>query len=397
MNKNIFIPLTLLLNTFIYPSQDQSILTVLLMVKNEETSIVKTLQPFIDGGLQQFVVLDTGSTDNTVEITQQLFSQHKLEQAYVIEQPFVDFSTSRNYLIDQAESLFPHTKFFAMADAEWYINNVQGLLKFCHDNINSREQAFYIALMTDYSGIKSHNEFFYLTRVFRAHRSIRFKYPVHEDIFVYPKKNIPKDVFYIYHPTKISHDRSIERNKQDVKMLLNALEQQPNDYRILYFLGQTYVNLGEYEKGCEFYKKAMSAVKDNEIHQRIHYKLAQIYEKINQWDTALYHYLESYNADQKKAEPLIRIANHYKMTNENILCYLFALYAADIKMPENEHVEQTLYTHLRHQLLSLSAWHVNEFNIGYQATQKALLAMPENENLKHNLEVYEQKIKSIHQ
>jgi hypothetical protein len=43
------------------------LLTVVLMVKNEEAVIKQTLQPFVEGGADSFLIFDTGSTDNTVE------------------------------------------------------------------------------------------------------------------------------------------------------------------------------------------------------------------------------------------------------------------------------------------------------------------------------------------
>ena len=384
--------LTLFITTVSQPFSD-NLLTVLMMVKDEEASIVKTLQPFIDGGITSFVILDTGSTDQTIKKARELFKAYQLKNSYIIEQPFIDFSTSRNYLIEQAEKLLPNSQFFAMVDAEWYINNVQGLLQFLENNVNAAEKSFYICLQTNYEEVKSGNESFYLTRVFKAHENIRFKYPVHEDIFVFPKKYIPQDIFYTYQPTKQSHDRSIARNTQDVKMLLAEYEKNPNDYRVLYFLGQTYVNLHDFEHAYIFYEKAIAATSDHEIQGRIHYKLAQMHETEKNWDKALHHYLASYNCDPDKAESLIRVASHYCLKSEYALCFLFALQACNIPHPENNHTEKHLYDYIRHNLLSTAAWHVKEYEIGKQATIKALEHTPNATHLQHNLKVYEAKTK----
>ena len=69
------------------------ILVAVIMVKNEETVMRATLQPFVDGGVDSFFVFDTGSTDNTVGVTEDFFAEHGLTKAYIAQEPFIDFAT----------------------------------------------------------------------------------------------------------------------------------------------------------------------------------------------------------------------------------------------------------------------------------------------------------------
>ena len=59
------------------PKTYKSPLMVVLMVKNEEPVMLKTLQPLVDGGINTFFIFDTGSTDKTIEITQQFFDDFR--------------------------------------------------------------------------------------------------------------------------------------------------------------------------------------------------------------------------------------------------------------------------------------------------------------------------------
>src|SRR6266436_8173383 len=79
------------------------ILIVVLMVKNEETVMRATLQPFIDGGVDSFFIFDTGSTDNTIGVTESFFSEYGIMQGYIAQEPFIDFATSRNRALDLAQ------------------------------------------------------------------------------------------------------------------------------------------------------------------------------------------------------------------------------------------------------------------------------------------------------
>ena len=81
------------------------------MVKNEADVIVPTLKPFVDAGLTSFLVYDTGSTDGTQQVVREYFNDHDLKHAYIIEEPFIDFATSRNRALDLAEQIFVNNTF----------------------------------------------------------------------------------------------------------------------------------------------------------------------------------------------------------------------------------------------------------------------------------------------
>src|SRR5581483_6679321 len=106
-----------------YVDPYESLIAIVIMVKNEADVIIPTLDPLLNAGIDCVLVYDTGSTDGTQTVVNTYFKDHHLDHAYVIEDPFIDFATSRNRALDIAETLFPHVTFFVMLDAEWYIHN----------------------------------------------------------------------------------------------------------------------------------------------------------------------------------------------------------------------------------------------------------------------------------
>ena len=76
----------------------QEPLVVILMVKNEAECIAQTLTPFVQAGVDAYIILDTGSIDTTINTTKQFFASHNIQHGYIIEQPFVTRSglTNRN-------------------------------------------------------------------------------------------------------------------------------------------------------------------------------------------------------------------------------------------------------------------------------------------------------------
>ena len=95
-----------------------NLLAVVIMVKNEVDVIIPTLKPFVDAGIQSFLVFDTGSNDGTQQKINAYFKESGILNAHIIEEPFVDFSTSRNRALDLAEQIFANYTFLIMHNHE---------------------------------------------------------------------------------------------------------------------------------------------------------------------------------------------------------------------------------------------------------------------------------------
>ncbi len=113
------------------------------------------------------------------------------------------------------------------------------------------------------------------------------------------------------------------------------------------------------------------------------------------WPLALTYYLKAYSLNPKRAEPLVRIAQHYCSFGNTALGYFFARNACQLPCPDEKDVEKELYDFTRWDLLGISAWYVNAFQEGLEATKKALEYHPNDQHLKNNLKFYiEHKIAS---
>src|SRR3546814_6686783 len=80
------------------------------MVKDEEQVIAPTLQPFVEAGIDSYLIFDTGFTDKTIEATQNYFAEHNVTNGHIFQEPFIDFATSRNRALDLAEEHVPDRK-----------------------------------------------------------------------------------------------------------------------------------------------------------------------------------------------------------------------------------------------------------------------------------------------
>lgn len=366
-----------------------NLLTVVLMVKNEESVIVNTVKPLVDAGINSFYIFDTGSTDKTIENVEQFFNSAKITNYFIGQEDFIDFSASRNRALRLAEEKFPETIFMIMPDAEWYINNCKSLIEFCKTQITSSTRSYFVRLLCQ-DGID-----LYIPRLIRAHKKVQFKGPVHEVIDDTTVFKIPENIFFLVNPTRAGEEKSKKRWSKDAELLLKKHVEDPFDGRSLYYLGQTYLCLAQYNLACKYLERRTKLKSWDEEDYMAHYKLAMATQlenrlDINGWPLAHDRYLKAFELRPTRAEPLIRIAEHYFLQGNNQVAFLYSHRACRIEYPKNDilFVEKALYDFVRYYIVAITALEVGEYKIGEAATKIALEYSPQNAELQKKLKLY---------
>ena len=385
-----------------YRDSNDNLLTVVIMVKNEVDVIVPTLQSFVDAGITNFLVFDTGSSDGTQAKTREYFNACVFEHAYIVEEPFVDFATSRNRALDIAEQIFTNTTFFVMLDAEWYIHNAQELITYCEKHKNYiapgyTGSCYMIRLLTVQDGINN-----YVPRLIRRGGSARYAGVVHEAIQDKPSGLVPDIVYFEYLPEQCGRDKSQARCIRDYELLKKSHEKDPTNMRTLFYLGQTCQFLDDWEQAIFYYHKRLEMGNLSEEKYLAAYRIGcaieQLIEKSKNdldvqkyvWGHALHYYLLAHNMFPHRAEPLFRIACHYIRTNQHAVAYLFASRAAELPYPHDNglFIEKRVYDYLRYDILAQCALYVEEYALGRTALLKALEYEPENQFLQQYISLY---------
>ena len=335
------------------------------MVKNEETVIKQTLLPFVQedplGITIGYVVYDTGDApwSTTMEKSKELFEEYGITNYCIVQDPFIDFSTSRNRALRFAETKFPGSTFLLMLDAEWYIKNLNDLLLFCQQKINDTATNVYLLqLVTPFM-------VFHTARLIRAQTNVCFEGVVHECI---SKKNSvdygPATVSFDYPEKPQGLQASRKRWLRDRDLLLNEYKKNPIDTRNIFYLAQTYDCLQDYENAYFYYSKRALLKDFEEEDYMAQYRLGMVSEKIVNkegainWPQALTHYLNAFFMRPSRAEPLVRIAAYYINHELYDLAFLYAYIACQIPYPTDIlFVEKPLYDTIRYEIFAKAALH----------------------------------------
>lgn len=226
----------------------------LLMVKNEEKSIIKTLNSLlkkIDG----IIIYDTGSTDQTLNFIKSWSNKNKFH-IEIFTGNFVDFSTSRNILLNFAFEKNEYDYFLLMdANDELLFSDVM-----CDENNSnllkeeifkkSHCDGFYLQQSWFISDQKKIN--FYNIKLIKKTCKIQYTGKVHEYLdkksFLFEKL----DKTFIYQDRTSTCINSILRWKKDLIILLEDYKKNPSP-RNEYYLGQTFSCLNDKKNSLYYY------------------------------------------------------------------------------------------------------------------------------------------------
>ena len=226
-----------------------------VITKNEEKNIRRCLQSVKDI-VNEMIVVDTGSTDTTVTIAEQL-------GAKVFHYQWDDdFAIARNYALAQAKGTW-----VIFLDADEYIaaetiNNVRPLIDKIHGN---RKIEAVKCQMNNLEGIdgslRSSNP---TIRIFRNSPVIRYRGRIHEAVYKYGKAINPITVttrlLVIYH-TGYTNETIIEKIQRNTVILEKEVESGIVRELTYCYLSDGYWRNGEYKKAIEYAQKAIKQMK----------------------------------------------------------------------------------------------------------------------------------------
>ena len=378
----------------------EPLLVVAIMVKNEEAVIKATLEPYLKadptGQKIGYLVFDTGldSWSLTMQKAQELFNEYGISNYYILQEPFIDFASSRNRALDLVEQKFSQACFVLMPDAEWYINNVEALLDYCEREICHEGFGPYFIRLID-------NRFdFFIPRLLRQNLHSRFKGVVHEALVVYADQvastKLPADIYFKYSPSAHGLKKSEQRYIRDRDLLLKQFQKDPNDSHATFYLAQTYEVLGDWANAYYYYTIRTTQPGWDEDNFLAAYRRAVAADNLASskemfsWLEVQELYLQAYAARPFRIEPLIRIAQHYLKEQKMALAFLYARCALDFEYPSTDtnFVERDMYDFERYQIVGVSCWYIGYYELGEWAMAKAIEACPDNLILYQNLAYY---------
>jgi len=292
------------------------------IVRNESKIIdrlITSLLPHVDGA----VVVDTGSTDDTMaKITQAFKSVNK--PVHVDFTPFKDFAQARNAGLEAARHSDINWDFALLADAD---------MELCVDDPAWKQQLngglSYDMLQT--GGAVSYAN----RRIVNRHASGVYRGVTHEYLDIGSAGLVTGARFIDY----ADGANRPEKYDRDIALLTNALATETDPgliQRYHFYLGQSYFDKKDFATASKHYSMRVELGGFPEECWFAQYQLGLCYEQIGLIRDFVFTMLRAYEMRPHRVEPLLALARWFRASGQNLTSLLFSVPAMEIPPPSGE-------------------------------------------------------------
>ena len=291
----------------------------LAMIIKNEGPILPRLFESVKGFVSEYCVVDTGSTDATIEVLKSMDVP-----GVVLEQPFVDFATTRNYMIDACRRIMTSCDYLVLLDADMVLRVSP---EWDWAKLDGRD----VYNLVQVSGVEYEN----VRMIRRDAPDIRVVGATHEYYDVpaqYKRGTLLKALIHI---EDVGDGKAKgDKFERDERLLRGELEKDPDNVRTVFYLANTLKDQGKYAEAIPYYERRATmggwfAEADYSL-----FMLSTCYLALNDVDNARkYGELAAFAGIAKRAEPLYFLAFHLRRHGEYKLAYHYATLAAKIPKP----------------------------------------------------------------
>ena len=275
-------------------------LSLCMIVQNEAAFLPGCLASVTEL-VDEIVIADTGSTDNTVEIATKA-------GAKVIPIEWQDdFAAARNQALAQVTG-----DWVLVLDADETLNEriIPSLKKAISQRSATRcadDNALVVNLMRHEIGSRQ-SPYSFVSRLFRRHPQLTFSRPYHESIddsvLALLQKEPDWQVLDLagvailhkgYTPELLQQRQKSQRARA---LLEKALAETPNDPYLCNKLGALYLSMGDDKEGLKLLKQGLkSNTASIPVSFELHYHLANAFREQKKWELARKHYQKALNEE----------------------------------------------------------------------------------------------------
>lgn len=214
------------------------------IVKNEAENLVKSIKS-LKNQVNEIVVVDTGSTDNTIAVARKL-------GAKVYSFPWQDdFSKARNFALSKAKG-----DWLVLLDADEYFTaktagNIRQVIR------QAQQADALLVRLVNYDVDKAEvQDYFYQLRIVRNQQGLHYEGKIHEELMLSDGKSmnfrrVSPETLEIYH-TGYSNSVTRQKVERNLSILQQAVADGQSEAELARYFCDCYLGLGDMEK-CTYY------------------------------------------------------------------------------------------------------------------------------------------------
>ena len=288
-----------------------------MIVKNEAAVVARCLQSVLPL-IHSWTVVDTGSTDNTQQVVQDVLGHLP---GRVHQRPWVDFAHNRTEAFRLNK---PYADYHLVIDADDW-------LEFPGGHRLTTLTADQYVLPIHYQGVV-----FQRPQLFRAALDWRYEGVVHEYSHcpqAHTTETLP-GVRYQCSSGQSARSRNPHKFSDDAAVLEKALTADPTNTRYAFYLAQSYRDAGDFGRAAAAYARRTQMEGWSEEIYISHLERARMLVLLGSGlGEVRSELLEAVQINPLRAEALVELARLHREAGHWHMAFLFASQAAALKMP----------------------------------------------------------------
>ncbi len=341
-------------------------IALLIMVKDEAKRLSVTLNSVI-GVVNMVIVYDTGSTDGTIDIINE-FCETNHMTLHLKRGEFEDYATSRNVALDYARGV-PGYDYLLLMDANDELRGIEVLKNIVEQEKDSPRVAYFLHQHLERNGTIIS---FFNVRLLKRACDWKYVGSIHETFESLSERlhligKLPEVI--LYQDREKDLKKSIARYPRDLELLLKDHTKDPSNSRTVFYLAQTYDSMENFDQAYRSHKLRTMMGGSSEERFISTFRTAFL---TRDHDEAVMWYLKAY-ALQSRAEPLLKICEHYCRANQLALAYHFAKLSCELQDPVDsfQYVDRRAYDYTRWAQLAATAFPLQHFEEGLAGALQA--------------------------
>ncbi len=318
------------------------------MIVKDESQVIKRSLASVKNIIDYWVIVDTGSTDETKNIIKECLKDIPGE---LHERPWVNFEYNRNEALSLAKNKGNYLLFI---DAD--------------EQLDSSEALKTISLDKDFYFISVHQSYTDFHRIFLINNALKWSWQgvLHEELISTEAKNFEiLDGVSLLATFQDGHrTQDPEKHLKDAQILEAAIQKDPENRRYVSFLAQTYLVAKDYQSALKNFKKRISMGGCEEETFWALYQIGCLQELLDHpHEEIVDSYCKAYAFRPSRAEPIFQLAYRFYKSKNYVLGYTLSKLALSIPYPTNDsiYVIRPIYDYQLRLLMANCAHQLGKF------------------------------------
>jgi len=307
-----------------------------LIMKNESNVLIRLLNsiyPILD----YYVVVDTGSTDESKKIVKDFFDEKGI-QGEIHDHPFVNFQDARNFALKKLKG---------KADYGFWIDCDEQLILPSDFDIDNFKNNVLPKHELHTSIVKSGNNTFARRNFFKIQNNFKWVGAVHEILLCDDNISIGNitDITTFVNFDGNSWSKGVEQKYLRHAEILELEVAKTNEPRDVFYLAQSYKDGGNNEKAIEWYRKRVEMT--NGFFEERYYSqffIGILYERIKKpYQETIIEYLKCSELDELRAEHILNAIILFQIAGLYHTSYILSSYAVEKYHNKNPYPNRLLF------------------------------------------------------